>query len=300
MKLYWWRLFLCFLFGRCVRTDWPSFDSSKIQLLGLFPDASNISKSTTLSSHSRAMFKAAIILSHRYNITVGGEFIDWKAVQTTGDAIGAFRSSCLTLSTSDVVGIVGAAYSKESRMIALFGKEIGIPVISYASTDPELSDRNTYPAFYRTVPADNTAALVLVNLFHQYNWTSCIIIYQNDAYGSGGATAINDVFSRNNLVVADMIVFDITTLSIRGDLKSLLTGSSTRMIILWAISEYASILIENALSVGVVGPGFNWILSSGILLDSFRSTMVRSIKWHTDYLSQLSEVLLMHQLTKHY
>ncbi|CAF5078501.1 unnamed protein product, partial [Rotaria sp. Silwood1] len=147
----------------------------------------NASQPSEFTIHSRAMFKAAVILSQQYNITIEGQFIGWNVALTGGRAINAMSSTCQAASTSNIVGIVGPAYSRESPIIADFGERVGIPVISYAATDPELSDRNAYPAFYRTVPSDNAAATAIVKLFIRFNWTSCILIYQNDAYGSNGA-----------------------------------------------------------------------------------------------------------------
>ena len=92
--------------------------------------------------------------------------MDGKSAQTGGDVIDALSSTCQAISTSNIVGIVGPAFSREAHFIAPFAEKIGIPVISYAATDPDLSDRNAYPAFYRTVPSDNAAALAIAKLFH--------------------------------------------------------------------------------------------------------------------------------------
>jgi ionotropic glutamate receptor len=273
--LYFWNfrwLWLYFVFGKYVGGDWPSSTLSNVQLLGLFPDTLNASEEMPLFIHSRAMFKAAILLSHQYNITIGGEFIGWKSVATGGDVIAALRSSCMAISTSNIVGIVGPGYSREAQVIAPFAAKIGIPVISYAATDPELSDRNAYPTFYRTVPSDNAAALSIAKLFLHFNWTSCIIIYQNDAFGSGGVKAINEAFNQNNLMVSDLIIFDIVTLSIQGDLKSSLIGSSTRIVLVWAEPNYTTFILQKALDNDLVGPQFTWILSSNIQWNSFNQT----------------------------
>jgi hypothetical protein len=64
-------------------------------------------------------------------MTIGGKFIGWQSVQTGGDVIDALKSTCLAVSTSNIVGIVGPGYSRESLVIAPFAKTIGIPVISY-------------------------------------------------------------------------------------------------------------------------------------------------------------------------
>jgi ABC-type amino acid transport substrate-binding protein/ABC-type branched-subunit amino acid transport system substrate-binding protein len=223
------------------------------------------------------MFQAAILLSQKYNITIEGQFIGWQSVETGGDVINALSKACPLISNSNIVGIVGPALSRESRFIVPFAAKIGIPVISYASTDPELSDRNVYSAFYRTVPSDDAAALAIAKLFIRFNWTSCIIIYQNDAFGSGGANAINRAFNNNNLTVIDMILFDLATRTIRGDLKDLLTSSSSRIVVVWATPHYTKLILDDALNYDVVGPQFTWILNSNIPLNSFNQTVYEKL-----------------------
>ena len=251
-----------------VITSWPSFNST-IQLLGLFEDISNTSEVPELSAHSWAMFKSAVLLSQQYGIRIEGQLIESKSVATDGNIIDALGKTCRMVPTSNILGIVGPGLSREAHLIAPFAQAIGIPIISYGATDPELSDRNAYPAFYRTVPSDNAIAVAIVKLFHRFNWTSCIIIHQNDAFGSGGAHIINEAFFNNDLIVEELIVFDIATLSIRGDLKTYLINSATRVVLLWTQSVYTTLVIQDALQSGVLGPEFKWILSSTVPLDSF-------------------------------
>ncbi|CAF1056376.1 unnamed protein product [Didymodactylos carnosus] len=254
------------------RTTWPSSNFSNVQLLGLFQDIPNAAEITTLPVHSRAMFKAAVLLSQQYNITVQEQFIGWQVAETGGDVIAALGNSCRIMSTSKIVGIVGPVFSREARIVAAFANTIGIPVISYAATDPGLSDRNAFPAFYRTIPSDTTAALSIAKLFIRFNWTSCIIVYQNDEFGSGGMNAISQAFSSNGLVVEETLIFDVLTLRIRGDLKSTLSSSTTRIVLLWAEPSYTSLILQNALDHDVLGPQFVWILRSSVPLSSFNRT----------------------------
>ncbi|CAF1367257.1 unnamed protein product, partial [Didymodactylos carnosus] len=198
------------------------------------------------------MFKAAVLLSQQYNITIQGQFIGWQAAETGGDIISALSSTCLIMSTSNIVGIVGPAFSREAAVIAPFAKTVGIPVISYAATDPDLSDRNSFPAFYRTAPSDTIAASAIVKLFSRFNWTSCIIIYQNDEYGTGGSKAISEAFNTNGLVVMTTLVFDIATGNIRGDLAKTLTSSSTRIVVLWTEEKYTLVTLQYALDYDVL------------------------------------------------
>ncbi|CAF1428764.1 unnamed protein product [Adineta steineri] len=265
---YQW-LLLYFIFGQhYVIANWTSSNVSDYQILGLFRD----DITTNSSIHCRAMFKAAILLSQQYNITIDGQYIGWESSQTNEDIMNTFRSTCQAVSNSNILGIVGPSLSREAEIIAPFGKTIGIPVVSYAATDPDLSDRNNYPAFYRTVPSDQAAAIALMTLFLRFNWTSCLIIYQNDAYGSNGAEVITNAFVNNNLTVKSTIIFDIATEDIQGNLETLLINSPTRTIVVWAEALYTSLILQKALDVNVLGSQFTWILSTSISLTSFNQT----------------------------
>ncbi|CAF3318997.1 unnamed protein product, partial [Rotaria sp. Silwood2] len=143
------------------------------------------------------------------------------------------------------------------------------PVISYSVTDPDLSDRNAYPNFYRIAPSDNLTALAIVKLLIRFNWTSCILIYQNDAFGSGGAKVIDEAFTNNNLLIEESIIFDIATLRIRRDLKIYLKNSATRIVVLWVQSKYMPSILRFTLKYDLLGPHFTWILSSTVSLNVF-------------------------------
>ncbi|CAF1273260.1 unnamed protein product [Rotaria sordida] len=223
------------------------------------------------------MFKAAMLLSHQYNITIEGEFIGWQEEQTTGNIIDAMHIMCHAVSASNVVGVIGPRLSREAQVIAPFGEKLGIPIISYSATNPDLSDENAYPNFHRTVASDFAAARALAKLFIRYNWTSCTIIYQNDAFGIGGANGISKAFNDSRLTVSQMIVFDIAIRSIRGDLKSLLVNAPTRMVIVWADTDYTYLILQEALDSNVVGPQFTWILSITISLNYFNQAFYENL-----------------------
>lgn len=259
-------LWFYFVFGQYGRAGWPPSNLSDFHLLGLFL---NSSKTAAVNNQSHAMFQSAIQLSQEYNITIDGKYIGGQSVKTQGDVMNALSNTCSQVSDFNIVGIVGPTISSESHSIARFAAKIGIPVISHAATDPELSDREIYSTFYRTIPSDNTLAMALVDLFIQYNWASCIVIYQNDAFGSGGVKAVSEAFSKNKLNIERTIVFDLSKLSIRGNLKELLENSLTRIVLVWAITDYTLSILDHALENGVLGPQFTWILSNNIPLEHF-------------------------------
>ncbi|CAF0934641.1 unnamed protein product [Adineta ricciae] len=264
-------IFFQYLFGN-VRTNWPSLNSSNIDLLGIFPYIANQSEPTQWSIQSHAMFKSAILLSHQYDIRIGGELVGYETIESKGDVVTAFGDTCEFVSNSTIIGIVGPSFSRESQYLGPLLGKIGIPFISYSSTDPQLSDRHTYSSFYRLVPSDSIAASAIADLFLQYEWTAGIIICQSDVFGSNGAKSISDEFTRRKLSITTTVQFDINTYEIKGDLTSILTFSSTRIILVWAEPFYINMILAEALERNLVGPQFLWILSTPISLNYFNKT----------------------------
>ena len=85
------------------------------------------------------------------------------------------------------VGIVGAAASRVSIPVASLGRLFQVPQVSFASTSPTLSVRETYTYFHRTVPPDNLQAKAIIDIVLHFNWNYISIIYVGDAYGQPGA-----------------------------------------------------------------------------------------------------------------
>lgn len=77
-----------------------------------------------------------------------------------------------------VTGVIGAAFSVVSIMVANILRLFKIPQISYASTSVELSDKSRFEYFSRVVPPDNfqaqAMAEIVFNLKLQYASTVAV------------------------------------------------------------------------------------------------------------------------------
>jgi ABC-type branched-subunit amino acid transport system substrate-binding protein len=86
--------------------------------------------------------------------------------------------------------IVGATRSAVSERIALLAGIESVPQISYASSSPVFTDKNSYPYFTRTYPNDDLSAATLVGLLHSFGWRNVAVLHVNDNYGSGYTKAM--------------------------------------------------------------------------------------------------------------
>ena len=56
--------------------------------------------------------------------------------------------------------------------------------VSFADTNPLLSDRSTYPHFFRTVPSDSDFNPARIGLLRHFNWTRVGTLFQDASRGS--------------------------------------------------------------------------------------------------------------------
>ena len=71
----------------------------------------------------------------------------------------------------------------------------GIPMISYASTNPSLSNASAYPYFFRIVPSDAIQGPAAAAMMEARGATNPAIIHMTNDYGSGFADAIEDAWN---------------------------------------------------------------------------------------------------------
>ena len=253
------------------RTLWISSNGSGAQLLGMFPDSLGSCSPSGASIQCRAMFKAAVSLAEQYNITVNGQPIGWRVAPTSEELITALGRPCLAIPTPTLAGIVTSGFAHKAHFISQLARPIGIPVVAYAASDA--FDQHAYPNFYRTSPSSKSAALAIVTLFQRHNWTSCVLIHQNDVFGSLNVRAVTEAFEFNHLVIRDSIVFDVVKRAIRGNLSNWLLKGASRVIVLWADPIFTSTIVREAANNNLLGPRFIWILRGSISFDNFTLPM---------------------------
>ena len=143
------------------------------------------------------------------------------------------------------VGIVGPSASQVSIPSAGLGQLFKMPQVSYASSSPDLSDKERYGYFRRTIPPDTFQAQAIIDLLLHFNWTLVSIVYSSNSYGVHGRDEINSLVMDHDICVdVDQgIGNDWSQVEYR-ELAERLTQSGANVVIGFFTSSYAERLFS--------------------------------------------------------
>ncbi|XP_069004381.1 extracellular calcium-sensing receptor-like [Embiotoca jacksoni] len=79
--------------------------------------------------------------------------------------------------------LIGGAASTTSIMLSRILGPLSVPLISYFSSCPCLSDRSKFPNFFRTIPSDVYQARAIAQLAIRLHWTWIGAMVENNDYG---------------------------------------------------------------------------------------------------------------------
>jgi len=104
-----------------------------------------------------------------------------------------------TLADAGVVAVAGAACSGASMGANAVLSAAGIPMISYASTSPALSDATAYPHFYRIVPSDALQGEAVADMIMASGAMNTAIVHMTNDYGAGLADSVATNLGSDNV-----------------------------------------------------------------------------------------------------
>ncbi|KAG0043369.1 hypothetical protein BGZ83_011483, partial [Gryganskiella cystojenkinii] len=104
-----------------------------------------------------------------------------------------------------VGGVVGDVRSSITIFEALMTSSVNIPQCSFASTSPTLSDSETYPYFFRTIPSALVAMSVILDVVKRQGWNRITVIYEVETLGFLGIDQLRTIVKEKDIYVLDYI-----------------------------------------------------------------------------------------------
>jgi metabotropic glutamate receptor 2/3 len=103
---------------------------------------------------------------------------------------------------SEFAGVIGPFTSGNSIIVANFLRVFQIPQIGYGGLTVELSNKDRYGYFFRTVPPDSYFAEGLARLLEKFRWKYVSIIYSTGKYPESGTEEVVKALSKRDICVA--------------------------------------------------------------------------------------------------
>ena len=148
------------------------------------------------------------------NITLGTKIYDTCRSQTIGvDGAKQLVRYSLRNTTSPLVAVIGATRSDVSIPVANILRAFDIPQVSYLSTSPELSNKDIYSYFFRTISSDTFHAKAMVDVMKSFGWKYVLTVFSSGQFAAKGMEQFYKDAERANICIAEKI-----------ELKSFSTG----------------------------------------------------------------------------
>ena len=182
----------------------------------------------------------------------------------SGDVAGP---AAQTLVDSGVVAVVGAACSGASMGANAILSAAGITMISYASTNPGLSDEAVYPHFYRVVPSDAIQGPAGAAMMADAGVTneSLAILHMTNDYGSGLADSIKTAWEADgSLCSAGMQGYEESTTNFDAMVANITDASDCNAVYLSSYITDGAGILEALAQAGFTGHVFGGDGPAGI------------------------------------
>ncbi|XP_076678780.1 metabotropic glutamate receptor B isoform X3 [Andrena cerasifolii] len=101
-----------------------------------------------------------------------------------------------------ISGVVGAASSVTSIQVANLLRLFRIPQVSFFSTSPELSNKQRFEYFTRTIPSDHYQVKAMVDIVLTMKWSYVSIIYEESNYGIKAFEELEELLGKYNICIA--------------------------------------------------------------------------------------------------
>ncbi|KAF9290927.1 hypothetical protein BGZ68_005667 [Mortierella alpina] len=172
-----------------------------------------------------------------------------------------------SLISAKVSGVIGDIRSDLTSYEALMTSSVGISQCSFASGSTTLSDVETYPYFFRTIPTILTALDAILELIKHVGWKRIMLIYDIEYLGWAGreyftskARSMGIYSLANQPLTTAGVPFDPTF----GFLKDTIQSTASRVQILLATARLQRDVLREMRDSGYMGPEYAWVTTNDL------------------------------------
>ncbi|KAF8941929.1 Ribonucleoside-diphosphate reductase large subunit [Haplosporangium gracile] len=183
--------------------------------------------------------------------------------ENSGAAQAIFSTVSLIQSLAGVSGVIGDVSSALTVQSALLTSRLSIPQCSYSAGSTQLSNKDQYGYFFRTIPTELMFGRVMMDFVASRGWKTIAVFYAGDSLGSQMMDTIaNQALMRNITIGYRKAVMEVgagSTLDV-GPALDALKVSGQRIVIVASAGAPQTKLIQEAVKRGLVSKEYVWIV----------------------------------------
>ncbi|KAK1421655.1 hypothetical protein QVD17_24155 [Tagetes erecta] len=195
---------------------------------------------------------------------------------------------------TDTVAIVGPQSSVVAHIISHVVNELQVPLLSFAATDPTLSNLQ-FPYFIRTTQSDLHQMTAVAEIVDYYNWREVIAIFIDDDYGRNGVLALDDTLAARRCRITNKVGIPPGSEYGRSEIMDILVKIAlmeARVIVLHVYPDMGFLVFSVARYLGMMGDGYVWIAT-----DWLTSVLDSTSPYPSDKMENMQGVLALRQHT---
>lgn len=198
---------------------------------------------------------------------VNGEDVELVKADTESKENAGVSEAQRLVNVEAVHGIVGAYGSGVTKAALQQIQSFGIPMISPASTSPELQEFDDNDVFNRVVATDALQGKVMAQLAENENHTTLGILVVNNAYGNGMGDVVESEFDG---VVSSYVQYNPDGTQFDSAVEEVTTPEPDAVVLV-GYPDTGSQIMKTAFQKGVAGPNSSveWLYSEGLKDTSF-------------------------------
>ena len=156
------------------------------------------------------------------------------------------------IDTPVLLGLVGPAYTAVTHLIAtlLSTDVVEMPLISYASSDAALSNKDLYGYLLRTIPSDNLQTEAMVDLVSYFGWDYVSVIFSDNDYGISASDAFANGAIKHDICIDKKIDISSSKINetVREAAQTLLESTATVVVLFIDNDTAISTLFEEIIN----------------------------------------------------
>ncbi|KAJ0781710.1 putative periplasmic binding protein-like I [Helianthus annuus] len=195
---------------------------------------------------------------------------------------------------TDTVAIVGPQSSVVAHIISHVVNELQVPLLSFAATDPTLSNLQ-FPYFVRATQSDLYQMTAVAEIVDYHGWREVIAIFIDDDYGRNGVLALDDTLAAKRCRISNKVGIPPGSEYGRSEIMDALVKIAlmeARVIVLHVYPDMGFLVFSVARYLGMMGDGYVWIAT-----DWLSSYLDSSLPYPSDKMENMQGVVALRQHT---